>query len=208
MPSGWDKTRLVQAAQAYADRFDSDTYAELFNTFINIAEDRLSRIIRTRNMSLGVGLPVKAGDNEYPLPVDFDGARSVAINGVAIHYLNPEQLLNSLSRGDNLTYYTIVGNSIILSKPMTGDEELNIVYYRRLPALVDGSDTNWLLEQHGDIYLTAVQAEIEAYVKNDARAQQFWARLDQMFGEIDQRDWEDRWSGTSLATRLETNRGT
>jgi len=206
MPKGWTKHDLVEACQLYADRYDSETVAGLWSQFINLAEDRLSRIIKTRNMSTRLLIPTVAGQSDYDLPEDFDGARDIAIDGKSLTLVIPEQL-NNVGPGD--IYYCIVANKLRISPTADSGSSIDIVYYQRLPALIDGTDTNWLLQSNGDIYVTACLAEVESYVKNDNRAAMFWARLDGMFDEIDRRDWEDRWSGKPLSTKLEDpSRGT
>ena len=206
MPGNWTKIRLIETVQLYADRYDQETYDGLWGQFIYLAEDRLNRIIKTRHMSNRILIPTVDGQSDYDLPSDFDGARDIAINGTSLHYLNPEQL-NNVS--DGRIYYSIIANKLRITPTADSGHNIDMVYYQRLPSLANGTDTNWLLADHGDIYVTATLAEVESYTKNDQRAMMFWGRLDGMFDEIDRRDWEDRWSGNPLSTKLEDpSRGT
>lgn len=206
MPSLWTLDKLISVCKAYADRYDIEV-GNSIEDMISLAEDRMSRVLKQRNMSTRKTVPILAGVTDYALDDDFGGMRDISIDDKSIHYLNPEQL-NHVSSGN--TYYSIIANNIVIKPTPTEDNQysLDIVYYKRIPPLVEAeSKTNWLLQSNGDIYVTAVCAEIELFVKNDARANEFWARLGGMFAELETRDWEDRWSGNPLAIRLENING-
>lgn len=210
MPSTWTRSDLFSVSIAYADRYDTDVSDQL-PFMLGLAEDRMSRIMRNREMSANLSIPV-TGAEYYTLPSDFAGMRDINVDGLyTLQYLNPEQATNTKLHKANCTYYTIVGNTLhivpLLESAEGEDNEIKIIYYQRVVPLVENSDTNWVLTNHSDIYKTALSAEIEVFVKNDERATMFWGQLDSMFGEVERRDWKDRWSGTSLATRLEVNRG-
>jgi hypothetical protein len=206
MPSTWTRADLLNVAVAYADRYDTDVSDQL-SFMLGLAEDRMSRIMRNREMSATLSIPV-TGASFYTLPSDFAGMRDINVNGqYTLQYVNPEQATNVKLHKANCTYYTIVGNTLhiipLLEVVAGNDDTIEIIYYQRVVPLVASLDTNWVLTNHSDIYKTALSAEIEVFVKNDQRAAMFWGQLDSMFGEIENRDWQDRWSGTSLATKLE-----
>ena len=211
MPLNWTKADLFTVTKAYADRYDAEVNDNL-DFMLGLAEDRMSRIMRNREMSAEYSISAVDGQGTYNLPVDFAGMRDIQLkDGVTFHYLNPEQLNNISLIYANLIYYTIVGNTLKIN-PVIGVKDgeqlfIDIIYYQRVPPLTDNTDSNWILAHHADIYKAAMSAEVEVFVKNDQRAGAFWTQLDGMFAEIENRDWQDRWSGTSLATRLETNRG-
>jgi hypothetical protein len=83
----------------------------------------------------------------------------------------------------------------------TGTAE--ITYYQRVPPLIDDNDTNWVLQNHADIYQVAVQAQIELWAKNDERAKGLDAQLVTYFSEVAARDKIDVWSGSPLTTRVD-----
>lgn len=209
MPSSWDRQTLLQVVIAYADRYDADVSDQL-SYMLGLAEDRMSRIMRNREMSAQTMIPID-GSPYYELPSDFAGLRDVHIDGpTTLQYVNPEQANNIVLDNIANTYYTIIANQIHLYPTLTVPEgksnNIHITYYQRVTPLLGNSDTNWVLTNHSDIYKTAMSAEVEAFVKNDQRAIMFWQQLDSMFAEIESRDWKDRWSGTSLSTRLEHQR--
>lgn len=210
MPASWDRATLLSVVIAYADRYDTEVSDQL-PFMLGLAEDRMSRIMRNREMGAQFSIPV-TGAEYYPLPADFSGMRDINIDGLTtLPYLNPEQASNAKLNKNQQTYYTIIADQlhvIPLLEVADGDtSNIEIVYYQRVTPLINDTDTNWVLDQYADIYKAAMSAEVETFVKNDQRAIMFWQQLDAMFAEIENRDWKDRWSGTSLATRLETNRG-
>lgn len=207
MPLDWTKADLFTVTKAYADRYDAEVNDNL-DYMLDLAEDRMSRIMRNREMTAEYAISAVEGQTSYPLPADFAGMRHIQVrDGHTMHYLNPDQLNNTKLVYNQLHYYTVLANSLEIRPSLSDDSWIDIVYYQRVSPLVNDNDTNWILSHHADIYKAAMSAEVEVFVKNDQRAVAFWQQLDAMFSEIENRDWKDRWSGTSLATRLETNRG-
>ena len=60
--------------------------------------------------------------------------------------------MNSINRNRNSSlvgkhnYYTIIAGQIQVAPP-TDNEVLEVVYYQRLPTLINDSDANWLTEK-------------------------------------------------------------
>jgi len=209
----WKYYELETACLAYADRYDIDVDRSL-RWMVPLAESRMSRIMRQREMSVDYLITID-GSEAYDLPSDFAGLRDINIDGKAsLHYLNPEQMNNQRNYVGGKTYYSIIGNKLHIVPTLNGDGSIKLYYYQRLSPVYNWEDpaykgnTNWLLQTHPDIYRLAVCAEIEEFVKNDVRADMMRNQLYRMFAEMHTSDWKDRWSGNSLATRLETNRGT
>ena len=211
MPLTWTRQNLFDVTKAYADRYDTEVDDNLVN-MLAMAEDRMSRIMRNREMTARVNIVID-GSEYYPLPADFAGLRDIKMvptNGspITLHYLTPEQANNVIRDSGPTRYYVIQANQLRLVKPTDGDGVIELTYYQRVPPLTTDDSTNWILTNHGDIYKSAMMAEVESFVKNDARAAGFWEQLAGMFEELSYRDSQDRWSGTPLATRLEaTHRG-
>jgi len=74
-------------------------------------------------------------------------------------------------------------------------------YGELYPGLFAVTPMQMLLRQHKDIYLTAMLAELEVFVKNDQRAEYFYGKLNALFEEIETRHQQDTWSGQPLTIK-------
>ena len=85
------------------------------------------------------------------------------------------------------------------------DENLESLYWQKIPALTDLAPTNWLLTKYPDLYLYASLANAEPWLKNDPRVQ-LWANAAQAAkDEIEAHDVHDRYSGGPLRSRIESD---
>jgi hypothetical protein len=192
------KSKLFDLVKTFSDRFDSEVVSNLANLLL-LAEGRLSRMLRVREMADKIYIPIMSGVEYYPLPNDFAGMRNIQIiqdNGSSVTpiFINPE-LGNRATTG---CYYTIINNQLRLRPPVTGEGHIEITYFRRIPNLVKDDDTTWLLNLDPDIYVSSLMMEIELFAKNDERVQIWSEKLNSGFEEISQRDKVDRWSGHAL----------
>ena len=211
MPLTWTRENLFTVTKAYADRYDAEVNANL-PEMLALAEDRMSRIMRNREMTATVDIIIVDGQEYYDLPSDFAGLRDIKVipttgSPTTLQYITPEQANNVIKNSGTTTYYNISANKLRIVNVLSGEGVIELLYYQRVPPLTDNQSTNWILKHHGDIYKTAMMAEVEIFVKNDPRAVAFSQQLQAMFDELDLRDNKDRWSGTPLATRLENVRG-
>jgi hypothetical protein len=202
---------LVDAAQAYADRYDLEV-ANNIDVFIIMAESRMNRVLKTRKQSARVYTPAVDDQEYYALPPDYAGMRDIQINSdipAADHsvssfsYLSPEQLNNRRdqpSGGKN--YYTIIADQIQIYPKQSVGCVLEIIYFQKVPPLTSDNTENWMSQDYPDIYLSGVVAEIELFVKNYDAAGIWAQRLVMATQELDASDNTERWSGSSLVMRV------
>lgn len=203
-------SQVVFLALAYADRTDAEVSNRIDN-FIQITESRINRLIKTMDMSVRTSTVTIAGQEYYPLPVDYEGMRDIELKSTVtsldkktLHYLNPEQLngMTSAKAGRDV-YYTIVAGQIQIAPPSEGSETLELIYYRKVPALSNLAPENWLSVANPDVYVFGVLVEISSFLK-DGPAVQLWdGRFKEALAEIQLNDTSRRWAGTSLQTRRE-----
>lgn len=113
---------------------------------IHEAEDRISDTV-----------PVGETWDYVALPTLWNGARAIRPYCKTATQLTPDQLDRwkvidpSGTSCDN--YYTIEDQALRFHPPLTENTELEILYWRKVPALDDVTTTNWLIEAHPDYYL-------------------------------------------------------
>jgi hypothetical protein len=126
--------------------------------FISSAESLFNLELRHRRMEEVTDLAPTAG--VCTLPADFMEARRV------VEKASPRRELAAISMQAADQYhgfrqsglandYTIVGSSL-LTFPLANND-IELTYYQRIPALSDSNTSNWLLDECPELYLRASQ---------------------------------------------------
>jgi hypothetical protein len=206
--------QVKDAAQSYVDRYDQ----ELVNAipgFTKVVESKINSALKTGEQSVRAQIWLERDQEYYGLPGDWGGFRDVelvekgsqslnegtgyyAVGGQTLIYVNPEQM-NSTSRRERQRYYTVIANQIQVAPP-TDNQVLEVVYYQRVPPLMQDSDVNWLTEKHPDSYIFGLCAEISAFAKDAMGFELYKMRFAESITDIAMDDQVTRWSGPSLRT--------
>lgn len=205
-----DYASIKQTAQAYVDRYD-DELVEVMPSFTRIVEGKINTALKTGEQSVRGQIWLERDQEYYGLPSDWGGFRDVEIIqdgqkvGRTLTYLAPEEM-NKLNRRDQArkrhNYYTVIANQIQVA-PTTDNEVLEVVYFQRLPALINDTDANWLTEKNPDAYVFGLCAEMAAFAKDEPAFQTYDARFKETLGQITQDDQITRWSGPALRVQVE-----
>ena len=203
---------IVTAAQAYTDRYDEELVSAM-PAFTKVIEGKINNALRTGDQSVRAQIWLQRDQEYYTLPADWGGARDVEIlrdgkqHGRTLVYLAPEEM-NKLKRerdssvrgGHN--YYTIIAGQI-QNAPPAENEVLEVVYYQRLPALMNDDDSNWLTEKNPDAYIFGLCTEISAFAKDDMAFAVYQQRFMDSLLDITMEDQVTRWSGPALRVQIE-----
>lgn len=197
---------LKQAAIAYSDRYDNEV-ADNMATFFRFAEARINRNIKVREMTTRAQMVLVDGQEYYPLPGDFAGMRDIEINPFdgkrkTLQYVSPEQS-NIIAASGSCSFigYTTIANQLQIVPAQSGGV-IEMIYYQKLMPLDEDNPENWLSITYPDAYLSALMMEIEIFVKNPDLANIWNSRLESSLSELKENDIKERWSGTSLVTRV------
>lgn len=182
-----------------AEWLDDATLAASIPDFVRMAEARFNRVLRTPDMEARATATATA--ERTALPTDFTGMRTVFIDGSPDRPLEQRSLaaLRGATRGTAgiPTAYAIADEAIVLAPSPVAATVLDMVYYRRLPALATNS-SNWLLTNHPDLYLfmSLLHAELRGW--NDARLPMLKSAVDGMLGELMVDATRRQWGGAPL----------
>jgi hypothetical protein len=197
-------------ALEYSDRED-DEVADNFQNFIQVVEARVNRSLRVGNMTFRATIDLSDPDIQnaeyFGLPFNFGGLRDIEIvNGDSrktMQYLSPEQMNQRITaKGHASTYfYTLIAQQIHIY-PTFDVGTMELVYYQKLIPLSEQIASNWLSETNPDAYIFGVLVEISAFVKDKESADIWNARFKETIADIISEDSVDRWSGTTLMTRV------
>jgi len=162
-------------------------------SFIALAEAAFNREFRVRAMEQRATAPTVAGQQYYAWPADLLEVRYIRLLGdppCVLTYLNPERLgARSLSEAGRPRYWSDIQAALALSPVPTGGLTVEIDYFRRLDLAAAGSDGNWLIRRHPDVYLYGALMQAEPYLMNDARAQTWAQLLNAAVDQMQREDW-------------------
>ena len=164
----------------YLNRTDLTSY---LGDFITLTESRMNRELRVREMvNTDTTTTTVAGTQSYSLPSGFLEASAV------IYQSNPYRTLRFMANGDfyrqyNVTqtsglptFFTIVGENILLGVAPDSAQTLQIDFYKTLTALSESNTTNTILTNYPELYLYGALAESSPFLMQDERLDT-WARL-------------------------------
>lgn len=164
----------------YLNRTDLTSY---LGDFITLTESRLNRELRVREMvNTDTTTTTVAGTQSYSLPSGFLEASAV------IYQSNPYRTLRFMANGDfyrqyNVTqtsglptFFTIVGEKILLGVAPDSAKTLQIDFYKTLTPLSESNTTNTILTNYPELYLYGALAESSPFLMQDERLNT-WAGL-------------------------------
>ena len=205
-------TELVTLAKAYTDRYDAEM-TDIINHFFVMAESRINRLLKTRKQCRRAYILCVTEQEFYSLPPDWAGMRDLQLNDDVpttthttrtFRFVDPKTLekLREVPSSSYL-YYSIIGNQIQIYPMIDAGYNIEMAYYQKVPALSEFSSTNWLADDHPDIYTAAVCGEISLFAKDYDVATGWFDRMKLAIDELENADWVERWSGDPLQVRIE-----
>ena len=196
-------TDLKVAVANYLGRTD---LTSMIPTFIDFAESRLSRELRTRQMLRNVTSPMTAGNAKLALPSDFLAIRDIFIQGnprAALGYLSPSAFSRE-GRADQSgkpVSYTIYGSEFVFGPAPDSAYTLELLYYSRPNRLDDATSTNAFLANYPDALLYASLLEAEPYLMNDGRINTWGTMYDRAIRTINVSDDDSEYSAVPLTIK-------
>lgn len=149
--------------------------------FIRLAEVRLGRDLRIRQMLKSSVTNTTGGDDTVSLPPDFLQLRDlfVVTNPIRdLQYVTP----SVFSRNGRVTesglpvYYTVIANEFKFAPVPDTDYSLRALYYAAPEYLSDSNSSNVFLAYTPDLLLYGSLVEAEPFLMNDSRVQ-LWAGM-------------------------------
>jgi hypothetical protein len=175
--------------------------------FITLAENRLRRELRIRQMLKSVTTSTVSGDATVELPSDFLEIRDFVVMTNPIQplsYSSPSSLSNDLRTsevGVPLSY-TILASEFQLAPAPDGIYTLKMLYYSAPAYLSVSNTTNVFLTTAPDGLLYGALVEAEPYLMNDARINTWGSMYDRAISSLTKSDEEGQYSGVPLAMKL------
>lgn len=177
-------------------------------TFINLAEARFNRIIRTMDME--IRSQATADDEFLGLPSDWMEVREVHIvdsDRYPLKYVTPQQFTFETRRNEttgNPYLYTVIDSQLrIFPAPTaTSTYDFEITYVQRIPHLTDSATTNWLLTNNPDIYLFGSLVAAEPFLYNETRLGVWKSQVNEAIEELNVASGKTRIGAGPLLPRV------
>jgi hypothetical protein len=199
-------TELKSTVADYLARNDLTTQIP---DFIRLAENRLRRDLRIRQMLKYVTTNTVASDATVALPSDFLAMRDLHIetNPVSvIEYQTPSNFFRNARTTESgiPTMYTVLATEFKFAPVPDGVYTLHMLYYGSPTYLSSTNSSNAFLANCPDLLLYAALGEAEPYLMNDERLQT-WASLYQRgIDSISSSDESGEFASSPLSISLAT----
>lgn len=186
---------LLRSVTDTIDRPDLDTVAP---RFVRLAEKMLSRDPRVRRMTCR-GTWTISGDGDR-LPADFREVDTWYYDGPVlsgpIALVAPEELAEAKRRhGGGVAgaprYAAIRDRRMYYAPSPDQTYVTRMAYWRRVFPLSESAPTNWMLEEHPDIYLYAALIESAPYLGDDARIATWKTLLEERLDSLHISTWDE-----------------
>ena len=194
-------TSFVTVVENYLARTDLSSQIP---DFIQLAQTRMSRDLRTEKMLKVATANSTAGDGTVALPSDMLEVREIHVQGnpvIRLEYQSPDLFFkNSQTTLSGMPYYfTMLGSQFQFAPIFDSTMTVQILYYAQPTFISTTTASNLFLANYPDALLYATLAEAEPYLLNDARIQTWSALYDRAIANIKTSDLGQTYPYTSLS---------
>jgi hypothetical protein len=169
-------TSYSTLVDAIVDRMNDAALSASAPEFIQLAEASFNRRLNNLDME---GTATIDSDATLPIPTDYKGSMSIRVDDrPPLKQLSADDFQakwHEAGTGEPCNF-AIFGGAIHLGPEPGQTYTVTMTYLRTLTGLSEINTTNWLLEQHPDLYLygALVEAEIRGWNQHVRRAQAAW----------------------------------
>jgi hypothetical protein len=172
--------------------------------FIRLAETRLRRELRIRQMLKFATTTAVAGTATVELPPSFLQMRDLHVAttpAATLEYQSPSSLFrNSRTTDSGLPrQYTVLANEFQLSPIPDSSYTLQMLYYASPDFLSDTNTSNVFMVNCPDLLLYGSLGEAEPYLMNDARLQTWASMYDRGVNALTVSDDQGEYAGSPIA---------
>jgi hypothetical protein len=144
------------------------------------------------------------GQSNYSLPTNYLQMREFRLNQeptISLRYVSPE-IFEAWNLGQGIPkFYTIIANEIRIGPTPAGVYEMEMLFWRKFPALSSTVQANWMISNSPDIYLYGSLMEMEPFIQNDERTALWAAGYNRAIETLQLQDDKDRHSGSALTVQ-------
>jgi len=188
---------------AVADWLADDTLTTYIPDFITLAEARIYRELKVRQMETALSSAIAS--NVLAVPSGFmqmkwayvDGSPTSPLQQVSLEYLYSKY--PTRSSDGKPRYFAREGENFVFGPCPDSTYTIKGVYYKKLTVLSDANTTNWLITDAPDLILFASLSEAKAFLMDDPRIQLWEAKYANSKSMIEQQDRDEEFSGSVMS---------
>lgn len=175
--------------------------------FISLAEIRLNRSLRIRQMLKTVTSSTTGGDSTVGLPSDFLEIRDIYLEAnprISLSYLSPSSFTRDARAAESgqPVFYTLRSNEIEFAPIPDTAYTVVMLYYSKPTALSDSNPSNEFMANCPDALLYGALLEAEPYLMNDARTQVWSSLYQNAVTSLNESDESSEYSGIPLTMKV------
>jgi hypothetical protein len=175
--------------------------------FISLAEIRLNRSLRIRQMLKTVTSSTAGGDSTVGLPSDFLEIRDIYLDAnprISLSYLSPSSFTRDARAAESgqPVFYTLRSNEIEFAPIPDTAYTVVMLYYGKAEALSDSNPSNEFMANCPDALLYGALLEAEPYLMNDARTQVWSSLYQNAVTSLNESDESSEYSGIPLTMKV------
>ena len=172
--------------------------------FIRLAETRLRRDLRIRQMLKSVTTQTVAADSTVELPSDFLEVRDFVVVGspvVPLNYYSPSAFNRNTRSWESgkPKDYTVLATDFQLAPIPDSNYTVKMFYFAAPTFLSDSNTSNAFLANTPDALLYGALLEAAPYLMDDARINTWGTMFDRAMASITRSDEQGQYSGVPLA---------
>ena len=197
---------LKTAIANYLARTDLD---DKIPNFVRLAEERLRRDLRIRQMLKVATADTTAEDATVSLPSDFLAMKDIHIDTTPVRVLQFQNTSNFFRNARTTetgvpTMYTLLGSEFQFAPKPDSAYTLRMVYYYKPDLLSDSNASNLFLTTAPDLLLYGALAEAEPYLMNDDRLATWSALYDRGLASLRASDDDGEYPSSPMSITLST----
>lgn len=177
--------------------------------FIRMAELRLQRELRIRQMLKVVTTVTVAGDATVELPTDFLQMRDLHLQTnptMVLEYQSPSALFRNARTSESglPKQYTVLAVEFQFAPVPDSEYTLSMLYYAKPEQLSNTVASNVFLTVCPDLLLYAALGEAETYIMNDPRLQTWAALYERALTALTVSDDSGEYAGSPISISIAT----
>jgi hypothetical protein len=179
--------------------------------FIRLAEDRLRRDLRIRQMLKVATATTTTGDSTVSIPSDFLAMKDLHLNTNPVRTLTFQNTANFFERNNidatSKGYprnYTLLGSEFKFAPVPDSAYTLEMVYYYKPDYLSDSNTSNLFLANCPDLLLYGALSEAEPYLMNDERLATWASMYDRGLASLRASDEDAEYPASPMRITLST----
>jgi hypothetical protein len=193
-------TSYTTLKENVADWLNRTDLTSQIPVFIQLFEKKAMRDIRLRKLQ-NAGEFTASADGDV-LPTDFMSLEGLYHDGST--YFGPIEIkgaseLPGLKARYGTTgaprFAAVVDGTLLYAPVPDDDYSLKLQYWRKVSALSASNESNWLLEDHPDVYLYGALVAASPFIKDDERVLLWKGLLDEAINEISMATANEQFGG-------------